>query len=193
VTGYGAAARHGLVLSLRRFKQTRPSHPHTLRQKSTGSSRAWRSPFLSFVSFLRVWRLTCLNASQSAPQIYRPAHHTSGTPARPIPANKSAGSPSVPRRLKPPAPQAPPFPPHARPRMSGTLILQTVSTSWLLLPHDHDHDLKPHPKSSVYFWIKRVREEQRNCASASTSLGRHIDRYLLADLGDRGMRGINIL
>jgi hypothetical protein len=101
-------------------------------------------PFLSFVSFLRVWRLTCLNASQSAPQIYRPAHHTSGTPARPVPANKSAGSPSVPRRLKSPAPpRLLPSPPHARPRMSGTLILQPVSTSWLLLPHDHDP--KPHP------------------------------------------------
>jgi len=150
VTGYGAAAPHGLVLSLRRFKQTQPSHPHTLRQKSTGSSRAWRSPFLSFVSFLRVWRLTCLNASQSAPQIYRPAHHTSGTPARPVPANKSAGSPSVPRRLKSPAPRLLPSPPHARPRMSGTLILQPVSTSWLLLPHDHDHDHDPKPHPCIF-------------------------------------------
>ncbi len=39
-----------MVFSLRRFKQTQPSHPHTHRQTSTGSSRAWWSPFLSLSS-----------------------------------------------------------------------------------------------------------------------------------------------
>jgi len=169
VTGYGAAARHGLVLSLRRFKQTQPSHPHTLRQKSTGSSRAWRSPFLSFVSFLRVWRLTCLNASQSAPQIHRPAHHTSGTPARPVPANKSAGSPSVPRRLKSPAPPgSSPLPPMHVP---GCRVLSSCNP--LARPGCFCPTTTTTTQNHIRVFLdQRVREEERKpCKLCEHQLG----------------------
>ena len=164
----GAAWPCSLSQSLWRFKQTQPSHPHTLGQKSTGSSRAWRSPFLSFVSFPQ-----SLALSMSKCQPISPADLPSCTP--------HLGDPCAPRSseqvswitvrtaaLKIARPPGSSLSPHARPRMSGTLILQPVSTSWLLLPHDHDP--KPHPKA--VFLDQRVRDEERKqCKLCEHQLG----------------------
>jgi hypothetical protein len=198
VTGHGAAARHGLGLSSLppgASSQTQPSHPHAPPEKHRLNQGVAvplpQSPSVPSESL-------ALNMSKWQP--ISPAnatilHTTPRDPLHaPVPASKSAGSPSVPRRLKSPA--RPRLPPSPSMHVPGCRVLSTcnpLATSWLLLPRPTTHDPKPHPKFSVYFWMKGPGKEGcKTPCKCENQLGTTY-RCLLADLEDRGMEGISIL
>ncbi|PMD25080.1 hypothetical protein NA56DRAFT_699886 [Hyaloscypha hepaticicola] len=184
-TGHGAAARHGLGLSLLALQARHSRRTHTRTgQKSTGSIRAWRSPFLSFPQSPQSLALNMSKWQPISPANATVLLHT--TPwdpcAPPFQRAKSAGSPSVPRRLKSPA--RPRLPPSSSMHVPGCRVLLTcnpLATSWLLLPTTHD----PRPKTFAdIFGGKGQGRGVQTRASASTSLERHVDLSYAYELNE---------
>ena len=174
-----------------RFKpDTAVAPTHAPARKAQAQPGRGGPPSSVSLRVLKVWRLTCLNGSQSAPQMRPSCTPHLGTPARSRSSEQVSWITVRTAALKiARPPQAASLLIHARPRMSGTLNLQPVS--YVLAAFAHD----PRPTTQNlrgYFWRKGPGKRGANPCKCEHQLGTTC-RCLLAGLGDRGMKRINML
>jgi hypothetical protein len=155
-----------------RFKpDTAVAPTHAPARKAQAQPGRGGPPSSVSLRVLKVWRLTCLNGSQSAPQMPPSCTPHLFTPARPRSSEQVSWITVRTAALKiARPPQAASLLIHARPRMSGTLNLQPVSHVLAAFAHD------PRPKTFAdIFGGKGQGRGVQTRASASTSLERHVD------------------